>query len=217
MNKQNMQYVKFLDLGCNVTMPSPSYISTFSGAQNKLMNGEMGFVMGPETRQSQVYNAQKAAINFYDPDVQYFLFPELFPTMIGQYPPRNTPNGGTPYYQLNSCIDGLYYGDYMLENAIMYKYGEFLNLISRPENIIPSSPDSPLIDVPVSCDGVNIVVDPATIDKDPLMTELIRRYYSKGLGKKIIQNAYFTAKQRNIDLSNTLIGKIGMILEKLYS
>lgn len=216
MNKRNIQYVNFLDLGCNVTMPSPSYMSTFSGSQNKLLNGELGFIMGPETKPNQIYNAQKAAINYYDPDIQYFLFPELFPTMTGQYPPKNTPNLGSPYIGLNTCGDNLWYGDHLVENAILYKYGEFLNLITRIENIIPSSPDSALVDIPIGAKGVNIVIDPQTIDNDPLMNELIRRYYTKGLGKKIIQNIYLTSKQKGINISNTKIGKLGEVLSKLY-
>jgi uncharacterized protein (UPF0297 family) len=138
--------------------------------------------------------------------------------MLGQYPPQNTPNVGSPYIYINTTNrTDLNYGDNMLENAIIYKFGEFLGLNTTKGYLIPGSPDSPYIDLPCSCKGVRLVVDPATVDNDPLVNELIRRYYGKNLGEKIIMNIYNTAQQNGTNILNTKIGKIGAAIKQYYS
>lgn len=215
--KSRYQYVNLLKFGDAVVTPSPDFFSTFSGAQNKIMNDVTGFNLGPETFRSQVYNAQKAAANFNDPGVQFFLFPELFPKFITQYPAQNTPNLGSPYRPISSQSMDFNYGDYMLENAVMYRYGEFLGLNGKyTDNMIGAAPDSAINTIPVS-KGIRIVVDPTTIDTCPLVNELIRRYFAKGLGEKVLLNIYNTAKTTGVDISQTKVGRVGAAITKVLS
>lgn len=125
---------------------------------------------------------------------------------MGKGYPNNVPNcQGLPVNQ------NLQYGDMLVDNAGRMKYCVYQNATPKQFPYNPDDPNSPML---TFMEGGNIravcSVDPATVDKDPLMDKLIRDA-DKHVG--LLQNIY----NNSTGLEGTKLGKFFKMNENYFS
>ena len=159
--------------------PKSSPISTsLVNTMDKDFNNTYGILLGPYSKHSQIYMADKCSKN-WDLTCSYFLNrpePEYNSNFPNIYQPPNTVG--------DTLCGGLSVGQSMLRNAIHKRFCKYPNSNKVCEPYNPLKPDSPMVCYEQVPDGGggggNIAictVDEKIIDQDPIMDKALQNPY----------------------------------------
>jgi len=165
--------------------------------------GEVGSNSGPQNAQCQSFMADKCA-NKWDGFCEYY-YKQCGKDGPSRYQGPNTVwRPGVDKFGLNQPIS---LGETLLKNTAERKYCEMKNCKSTMVPLNPMDPYSPKVKLYTSYEGCTPVckVDSKTIDSDPVMDRLLR---NPNVGAGTLINICNTAKNENIDLGDTKIGRV---------
>lgn len=170
-------------------------------------NAPYGIFQGPESRSCQLYMGDRCAKQwdgFCEYMYQQYKNPSDFPNN------RARPNMFTAN-PLFSEVSTSTMGDAFLDNVLKQRFCQFPNCVKKCEKFDPLVPNSPDIFYWIGknnekCIPVCNLIDPKTIDQDPVMNHALDN--PKACWETLV-NIINTCKNQGIDLSGTRLGAVG--------
>ena len=193
------QYAVIKSIGCNSYMSNPlSYCIGDNMGQN-FLHGSNSDIYGQYSRPCQQFMAEYCTENW-----------DKFCEALSMDTTHTQPEMGNSQFCNNGGFN-LTSGEQTIRNTALWKYlYQMYNGVLKAEPFDPLTANSPLIHSWESSDCGQMVpvyiVDPLTIDQDPVMDKLLARPY---IAPDVLQNIYNTMLRQGTlsQLENTKLGQ----------
>lgn len=174
-------------------------------------HGSIGHLYGPRSRKCQLYMTQRCA-DKWDGFCEYYYKAN---SDFGNWPDNQNwpdtvqPNTWQNEYGLNPSLTT---GEQLLKNVAERKYCSYLNCVPKYEPFDPTNPSTPDIvyytepnGYGENCFPVCDVINPSTIDNDPVMSRMLE---NPKIASSTLINICNTAKRNGTNLNGTRLGKV---------
>jgi len=190
----------------NQQVNSPITYCLAQTADKNFQNAPYGIFQGPNSRNCQLYMGEKCAKE-WDGFCEYMFQQYKNP---GQYPNNSARPNMFMANPIFSDVSTHSLGDAFLDNVLKQRFCQFPNCTKKCEKFDPLNPSSPDIFYWIGpnnekCVPVCNLIDPKTIDNDPVMNHALQ---NPSACAETLVNICNTAKNQNIDLSGTKLGNV---------
>jgi hypothetical protein len=207
MKSNYMNYTRFggsKQMNCNGNNDPLTYCLAQTPDKN-FQNSPYGIFLGPESRSCQLYMGDRCAKN-WDGFCQYMYDEYKNPGSFPNNRVRPDLFSSRPFNQVSSGT----IGDQFLNNVLQQKYCQFPNCIKKCEPFNYLDPDSPKVSYYINPNGTRCVpvcnmVDPKTVDSDPVMNLALANVNACS---DTLINICNTSRNQGIDLTGTRLGSV---------